>query len=137
MGPGRMSRRQQQYLQRDSLSRWATLARGLLHSKHIETPKAESVSIPPVSSILGVQLGMQPRKVTNTLGKPERIVRCSTADGSDAEIYWYYSLGFSCVISDGRSRALIFSSNPNRNALRLLPKLPRHLNWPEYQSERQ
>ena len=29
------------YLQRDSLSRWAALASGLLHSKHIETPKPD------------------------------------------------------------------------------------------------
>jgi hypothetical protein len=40
--------------------------------------------------------------VTSKLGKPDRIVRCTTADGSEGEMYWYYSLGFTCVISDGR-----------------------------------
>jgi predicted Zn-dependent protease len=125
------------YLQRDSLSRWAALARGLLHSKQIETPKAESVSIRPVSSVLGLQLGLQSRKVIDTLGKPERIIRCTTADGSEGEIYWYYSLGFSSVISDGRVESINLSLNPNRTVLRLSPKLRQHLNWLVYRSERQ
>jgi predicted Zn-dependent protease len=108
----------QHYLQRDSLSRWAALARGLLHSKHIETPKAESASTPPVSSVLGLQLGAQPRKVIDSLGKPERIVQCTTADGSEGVIYWYYSLGFSCVISEGRVESinLFVQPQPERPA---------------------
>jgi predicted Zn-dependent protease len=102
----------QQYLQRDSLSRWAALARGLLHSNHIETPKAESASVSPVSSVLGVQLGVEPRKVTDTLGKPERIVQCTTADGSEGEIYWYYSLGVACVMSEGRVESINLFAQP-------------------------
>jgi hypothetical protein len=72
----------------------------------------------PVSSVLGLQLGVQPRKVIDTLGKPDRIVRCATADGSEGEIYWYYSLGFSCVISDGRVESinLFVQPQPDRPA---------------------
>ena len=69
----------------------------------------------------------------DTLGKPERIVQCTTADGSEGEIYWSYSLGFSCVISDGRVESINLFVNLNRTVLRLLQKLRRHLNWPVYQ----
>jgi predicted Zn-dependent protease len=92
----------QRYLQYDSVSRWAALARGLLHARHIETPPPATASKPFVTSVLGVRLGAPTKEVLSTLEKPERIVRCITADGSNGEIYWYYSLGVACVVSEGR-----------------------------------
>jgi predicted Zn-dependent protease len=92
----------QRYLQHDSVSRWAVLARGLLHSKRIETPTAEPASLRSVNSVLGVRLEAPSGEVTSNLGQPEQVVRCTTADGSKGEIYWYYSLGIACVISEGR-----------------------------------
>jgi predicted Zn-dependent protease len=96
----------QRYLQYDSLSRWAAMARGLLHSKHIETPQVTAKSIPSVTSVLGVRLGARSSQVIETLGNPERTVRSVTADGSDGEIYLYYSLGIACVISDGQVESI-------------------------------
>lgn len=106
----------QRYLQRDSLSRWAALARGLLHSKHIRTAQVEASSIPSVTSVLGIRLGAPSRDVISTLDKPERITQCITADGSKGEIYWYYSLGVACVIAEERVESinLLAQTQPQR-----------------------
>src|SRR5260370_3721043 len=117
----------QRYLQHDSQSRWAALARGLLHSKHIESALAPVASGPSVPSVLGLRLEMASRDVLSTAGEPERIARCVTADGSQGEIYWYYSLGVACVMSEGRVEAinLFAQAQPQRpTAIGEVPPAP-------------
>jgi predicted Zn-dependent protease len=114
----------QRYLQRDSVSRWAALARGLLHSKHIETPQPVSSSGSRVTSVLGVRLGVQARDVIATLGKPERIAQCVTPDGSKGEIYWYYSLGVACVFFDERVENINLFAQPQPQRPAAIAEVP-------------
>ena len=63
----------------------------------------------------------------STLDKPERIVQSVTADGSKGEIYWYYSLGVACVISEGRVESinLFAQAQPQRPvAIAEIPPAP-------------
>ena len=64
-------------------------------------------------SVLRVQLGVQPRKVTEHSG--ETRTNCSVHYSRvvpEGEIYWYYSLGFCCVISDGRVESINLFAQP-------------------------
>ena len=96
-----------QYLQYDSSSRWAALARATLQAKHAETPPSATTStLQPLTSVLGVKLGATSAQLVEVLKKPERVVQDTTTDGSAGEIYLYYSLGAAFVISEGRVESI-------------------------------